>query len=158
MQILASVLEQLGNSERGSITGILTVLVDGDDHNEPVTDTARSILDGHVVLTRKLAQRGHFPAIDVLQSISRVFPDVTTPTQRDAAIKIRALLSAYEDASDLIQIGAYAAGTSPQVDRAIQLLPAVSTFLCQKCSAPSSWEITQKALLQLAQAWPFNAA
>lgn len=156
MQLLAAVLERLGNAEAGAITGILTVLVDGDDHNEPVTDAARSVLDGHVVLSRKLAHRAHFPAIDVLRSVSRVFTDVATRPQVDAAMKIRAMMAAYEEAYDLIQIGAYQTGASPQVDRAIQLLPALNLFLHQRCGNPCSWEETLKALSQLAQAWPFH--
>jgi flagellum-specific ATP synthase len=156
MQLLASVLERLGNSDKGSITGILTVLVDGDDHNEPVADAARSILDGHVVLTRKLAQRGHFPSVDVLKSVSRVFNEVCPPAHIEAAMKVRALLSAYEEAYDLIQIGAYTTGANPQVDRAIQLLPAVHAYLCQRCGTPTAVEDARAALLQLGQAWPFG--
>jgi flagellum-specific ATP synthase len=156
MQLMASVLERLGNSDRGSITGILTVLVDGDDHNEPVADAARSILDGHVVLTRKLAQRGHFPSVDLLKSVSRVFNEVCPPGQVEAAMKVRALLSAYEEAYDLIQIGAYTSGANPQVDRALQLLPAVNAYLCQKCGSPTALEDSRTALQQLGQAWPFQ--
>lgn len=156
MQLLASVLERLGNDVNGAITGILTVLVDGDDHNEPVTDAARSILDGHVVLSRKLAQRGHYPAVDILKSVSRVFQDVVSQPHYEAALKIRALLAAYEEAYDLIQIGAYTPGASPQVDRAVQLLPSVNAFLCQRCEAPTGFDDTKKTLIQLAQSWPFT--
>jgi flagellum-specific ATP synthase len=129
--MLARLLERAGAGERGSITGIYTVLVDGDDHNEPIADAVRSILDGHVVLTRRLAHAGHYPAIDVLASISRVANAVTTPQERAAATALRQLLAAGEEARDLIEIGAYVAGTNPVVDRAVALRPQIEEFLRQ---------------------------
>src|SRR5207248_3238109 len=121
-----------GTSDRGSITGFYTVLVEGDDLNEPVTDTARSILDGHIVLSRALAAENHYPAIDVLGSVSRVMGEVVTPTHLDAAGRLRELLATYNAARDLINIGAYAAGSNPRIDRAIQMNGPTMTFLRQK--------------------------
>ncbi|RZS91419.1 flagellum-specific ATP synthase [Motilibacter rhizosphaerae] len=145
--LLPRLLERAGPGERGSITGLYTVLVDGDDHNEPIADAARSILDGHLVLTRRLATAGHFPSIDVLDSISRVAGAVTTPQQKAAAGELRRLLAAYRDAKDLIEIGAYAAGTNPDVDRAVALMPHADAFLRQAMHdvtpAPLAWEQLQ---------------
>lgn len=132
--ILPRLLERAGPAPVGSITGLYTVLVEGDDLTEPVTDTARSILDGHLVLTRALATAGHYPAIDVLESVSRVAPAVTTEAQRAAATELRRLLAAYREARDLIEVGAYAAGTNPLVDRAVALLPFTEAFLRQERS------------------------
>src|SRR5690606_4223692 len=111
--LLPKLLERAGTAERGSITGIYTVLVDGDDHNEPIADAVRSILDGHVVLSRALAHAGHYPAIDVLASISRVAPNVTTSEQQQLAQELRRLLAAHAEARDLIEIGAYVPGADP---------------------------------------------
>jgi flagellum-specific ATP synthase len=132
--MLPRLLERAGAAERGSITGLYTVLVEGDDLMDPIGDAARSILDGHIVLSRALATSGHFPSIDVLDSISRVGPAVTTPEQRTAATEMRRLLAAYRDAKDLIEIGAYVPGTNPLVDRAIQLREAMDGFLRQDVS------------------------
>jgi flagellum-specific ATP synthase len=110
---------------------IYTVLVEGDDMNEPIGDAARSILDGHVVLTRQLATAGHFPSIDVLESVSRVANAVTTKEQRAAGTDLRRLLAAKRDAKDLVEIGAYAPGSNPLVDRALELGPATDAFLQQ---------------------------
>jgi flagellum-specific ATP synthase len=129
--LLPKLLERAGAGERGSITGLYTVLVDGDDMNEPIADAARSILDGHIVLSRKLATAGHFPSIEVLDSVSRVAPAITTPEQRAAATELRRLLAAYRDAKDLVEIGAYLPGTNPLVDRAIELRGATDVFLRQ---------------------------
>jgi flagellum-specific ATP synthase len=129
--LLPRLLERAGTGEVGSITGLYTVLVDGDDMNEPIGDAARSILDGHVVLTRKLATAGHFPSIDVLESVSRVSSAVTTPEQRTAATEVRKLLAAHRDAKDLIEIGAYVSGSSPLVDRAVALERDLGEFLRQ---------------------------
>lgn len=134
--LLPRLLERAGSSSTGSITGIFTVLVDGDDMNEPVGDAVRGILDGHIVLSRKLAHANHFPAIDVLQSVSRVMPRVTTPEQRAVADEARSLLAAYREAEDLIRIGAYQKGSSPATDRAISAFPGITGFLKQSVHGP----------------------
>ena len=122
--LLPRLLERAGTSPRGSITGLYTVLVDGDDMNEPIADAVRSILDGHVVLTRSLAHAGHYPAIDVLQSVSRLIGEIVTPEVREAGQRLRAALAAYREKEDLISIGAYQPGTDPLVDAAIALRAA----------------------------------
>ncbi len=141
--MLAQLLERAGSGERGSITGLYTVLVDGDDMNEPIADAARSILDGHVVLSRKLATAGQFPTVDALESISRVAPAITTAAQRGAATELRRLMAAHRDARDLIEIGAYVQGTNPMVDRSVALEPAIRAFLAQdlheSVPAEQSW-------------------
>src|SRR5690348_1235601 len=129
--MMPKLLEKAGTGATGSITGLYTVLVEGDDHNEPIADTARSILDGHIVLTRKLATAGHFPAVDVLESISRVETAVVRPERLAEAREMRRLLGALRDVRELIEIGAYQAGSDPTVDRARQLQPAVDAFLRQ---------------------------
>ncbi|MBL8813440.1 MAG: FliI/YscN family ATPase [Planctomycetaceae bacterium] len=153
--LLASVLERLGCGEVGAITGLITVLVDGDDMDEPITDAARGILDGHIVLNRKIAATGHFPAVDVLNSVSRVFREVTTDDHQKHTSKLRSLLATHSEIADLIQIGAYKAGTSPQVDRAVQIMPAAKRFLQQSVNQRSSWQETQDQLKALAGAWPW---
>ena len=141
--LLPRLLERAGASDRGSVTGLYTVLVEGDDLMDPIGDASRSILDGHIVLSRALATAGHFPSIDVLESISRLTPAITTPEQRRAATEMRRLLAAYRDAKDLIEIGAYVAGTSPLVDRAVALREAMDGFLRQDLhddgSASDAW-------------------
>ena len=129
--MLPRLLERAGASDTGSITGLYTVLVEGDDMLDPIGDATRAILDGHIVLSRALATAGHFPSIDVLESISRVGPSVTTTEQRKAATEMRRLLAAYREARDLIEIGAYVSGSNPLVDRAIQLREAMDGFLRQ---------------------------
>lgn len=129
--LLAGLLERAGTDTRGSITGIYTVLVDGDDHNEPIADTVRSILDGHVVLDRALALSGHHPAIDVLGSVSRVAGKVTAPERRAHAATLRAVLAARRRANDLIDIGAYQPGADSRIDAAIAHERAISAFLTQ---------------------------
>jgi len=135
--LLPRLLERSGTGAVGSVTGIYTVLVDGDDMNEPVADAVRGILDGHVVLSRALAQAGHYPAVDVLASVSRVMPEVTTAQHQASARKFRRLLAAYKEAEDLINIGAYQPGTNPTVDEAIQKMPAMRRFLMQAVDEPS---------------------
>ena len=136
--LLPKLLERAGAAESGSITGLFTVLVEGDDMNEPIADTARSILDGHVVLSRRLASSGHFPSIDVLESISRVTGAITTSQQRADATVLRRLLAAHRDARDLIEIGAYAPGSNADVDTAIRLRPRIDVFLRQDLDATTS--------------------
>lgn len=129
--LLPRLLERAGTAEHGSITGIYTVLVEGDDLNDPIGDSARSILDGHIALSRRLATEGHFPTIDVLESISRVAPAVTSPDQQALARRTRQLLAAYREARDLIEIGAYQAGTNPTVDEALARRDDIDRFLRQ---------------------------
>jgi flagellum-specific ATP synthase len=129
--LLPRLLERAGTAERGSITGLYTVLVDGDDMNEPIADAARSILDGHVVLDRRLATSGHFPSIDVLESVSRTVNAISTPEQRADATALRQMLAARRDAKDLVEIGAYAAGSNPLVDRSLAKSEAIDQFLRQ---------------------------
>ncbi len=124
-------LERAGNSERGSITAFYTVLVEGDDLTEPIADETRSILDGHVVLTRALANAGHYPAINVNQSVSRVMPAVARPPHVEAARRFREVLAAYEAQKDLILIGAYKKGSNPRTDLAIVKADAMNAFLRQ---------------------------
>ncbi len=128
---LPRLLERAGTNERGSITGLYTVLVEGDDMNEPVADAARSILDGHCVLTRSLAHRGHYPAIDILESVSRLANEITNDEVRAAATALRETVAVHRAKEDLISIGAYAAGSDPMIDYAIAKLPAIDAFLRQ---------------------------
>ncbi len=147
--LLPRLLERAGAGERGSITGLYTVLVDGDDMNEPIADAARSILDGHVVLSRRLATEGHFPTIDVLESISRVTGAITTSDQRAAATELRRLMAAHRDAKDLLDIGAYVPGSNPLVDRAVQLAGPIRTFLTQDMQERSTARDAWSALASL---------
>jgi flagellum-specific ATP synthase len=141
--LMPRLLERAGPGATGTITGLYTVLVDGDDHNEPIADAARSILDGHVVLSRRLATAGHFPSIDVLESVSRVATAVTSREQRTAATELRRMLAAYRDVRELVEIGAYVPGTNADADRARALLPAINDFLRQdleeRTTAEGAW-------------------
>ncbi len=147
--VLPRLLERAGPGATGSITGLYTVLVEGDDMQDPIGDTARSILDGHVVLSRRLATSGHFPSIDVLESLSRVVTAVTTPEQRGDAVTLRRLLAAHRDVRELVEIGAYAAGSSPDADRAIALLPRINDFLRQAVEEPTPAADTWRMLHDL---------
>lgn len=129
--LLPKLLERAGTGSRGSITGYFTVLVEGDDFNEPICDAVRSILDGHIILSRQLATRNHYPAIDVLGSISRVMPHITSMDHKVWSAKARKLLATYEKARDLINIGAYVSGSDPEVDEAIATMPIIESFLLQ---------------------------
>ncbi len=129
--LLPKLLERAGSSEKGSITGIYTVLVEGDDMNEPIADAARSMLDGHVVLSRQLATSGHFPAVDVLESISRLETAVIHADRRKMSVELRRIMSAYRDAKDLVEIGAYVSGSNPLVDRALGMKDFIDAFLRQ---------------------------
>lgn len=128
---MPKLLERAGNSDKGSITGLYAVLVDGDDFNEPIADTARGILDGHIVLSRNMAQKNHYPAIDVLASISRVMSAVATKEHKQVAGELKEVLATYRDAEDLINIGAYRAGSNKSIDYAIEKIDAVNAFLKQ---------------------------
>jgi len=128
---MPKLLERAGNSGVGSITGLYTVLVDGDDFNEPITDTARSILDGHIILSRKLGHKNHYPAIDVLQSISRVMSSIATKEHKALAGKLKSVMATYNEAEDLINIGAYKSGSNPDIDYAIRKIRDVNAFLRQ---------------------------
>jgi len=145
--ILPKLLERAGTCEgQGSITGLYTVLVEGDDMNEPVADTVRGILDGHIVLSRKLAHKGHFPAIDILQSISRVMSDIVPKELMGLASELRDTLSSYQDAEDLITIGAYKPGQNARVDRAVGRIDKVNAFLKQASSDPSNLQESWRAM------------
>lgn len=146
---LPRLLERSGSTPQGSITGLYTVLVEGDDMNEPVADAIRSILDGHVVLSRSLASEGHFPAIDVLESVSRLMPDVTDEAHQKAAAAVRKQLATYRESRDLINIGAYVPGSSADVDRALASRGAVTGFLQQHCGERPSREETVAQLISL---------
>ena len=143
---LPRLLERAGCGATGAITAFYTVLVEGDDLTEPVTDTARGTLDGHIVLSRALAGENHYPAVDVLASVSRVMPAVVSAAHLAAAATLRGLLAAYNDARDLISVGAYQTGANAQVDRALRLLPEIQRFLRQRPDEPTSFEDTVAAL------------
>jgi flagellum-specific ATP synthase len=146
------ILERAGKTAVGSITGFYTVLVEGDDFNEPIPDAVKGITDGHLWLSRALANRGHFPAIDVLQSISRVRGDVVDKDQLRAARRVLALWAIYQDIEDLVNIGAYVKGTSGEYDLAIEARPKIVQYLQQEASAMSTLEQSRKQLIDLA-AW-----
>jgi flagellum-specific ATP synthase len=150
--VLPKLLERAGTCEgAGSITGLYTVLVEGDDMNEPVADTVRGILDGHIVLNRKLAHKGHFPAIDILQSISRVMSDIVPKELMGLASELRDTLSSYQDAEDLITIGAYKPGQNARVDRAVSRIDKVNAFLKQASNDPSNLQESWKAMAMALQ-------
>lgn len=148
-EMLPRLLERAGSGERGSITGVYTVLVEGDDMNEPVADTVRGVLDGHVVLSRKIAARNFYPAVDVLDSVSRVMPSIVDEGHLDAAGKARELLAVYGEAEDLINIGAYKSGSDSRVDWAIENLSSVRSFLRQSVGEKVPFEEMKDRLLSL---------
>ena len=147
--LMPKLLERAGSNEYGTITGLYTVLVEGDDFNEPISDTARSILDGHIMLSRELAHKNHYPAVDVLQSVSRVMKEVTSKEHVGAAGKIRTLLAGYKKNEDLINIGAYVNGADPVTDQAIKFMPQINNFLQQKVDEKTTYDETIAALMQL---------
>jgi FliI/YscN family ATPase len=149
--LLPKIFERAGRFRKGSITGFFTVLVEGDDFNEPICDAVRAILDGHIVLSRQLGAAGHYPAIDVLQSVSRLAPRLSSPEQREAAIKIREAMATHQRSEDLINLGAYASGANPKLDAAIRLRPQLLDFLRQDSAAHSSFEETMSRMRELAQ-------
>lgn len=148
--LMPKLLERAGSNEKGTISGLYTVLVEGDDFNEPISDTVRSILDGHIMLSRDLAHKNHYPAVDVLQSISRVMNDVVSDEHKKAAAKIRNLLAVYRKNEDLINIGAYVKGTNPSLDVAISMIDEINTFLTQSTNDKFAYENTVEELINLA--------
>jgi FliI/YscN family ATPase len=151
---LPQLLERSGRGENGSITGIYTVLVEGDDMNEPIADTVRGILDGHIVLSRKLANQAHWPAIDVLGSVSRLMNHVAQENHREAADQVRELLAAYKESEEFILLGAYQQGTNVLVDRAIQLREAIHRLLRQRPDEHQAFEDSIQQLIQLSRQKP----
>lgn len=148
--LMPKLMERVGNNDKGTITGLYTVLVEGDDFNEPISDTARSILDGHIMLSRDLAHKNHYPAVDVLQSLSRVMPDVTSKEHRAAAGKLRNLLAVYRKNEDLINIGAYVPGADKICDEAISKMDKIDEFLKQSTDTKIDYEATIQELIALA--------
>ena len=149
---LPKLLERAGRSAKGTITGIYTVLVDGDDFNEPIADSVRSILDGHIVLTRDLADQGHFPAIDVLRSISRLRSDICRREDVLAGRVITRRMSTFRRVEDMVNIGAYAKGSNAEIDEAIAAMPGINAFLCQDVGDPQFLEQCMQQMRDLAQA------
>ncbi len=154
---LPRLLERAGRAERGSITGIYTVLVEADDINEPIADTARSVLDGHIWLSRDLAVRGHYPAVDPLGSVSRLMIDVVPAEHLAAASRVKALLAVHRDAEDLINVGAYVKGANPEIDRAVQAHGPIMAYLRQGIGEKVPLEEARKALLALVKGFGPNA-
>jgi flagellar biosynthesis/type III secretory pathway ATPase len=150
--MLPRIFERAGRFRKGSITGFFTVLVEGDDFNEPICDAVRSILDGHIVLSRDLGSAGHYPAIDILQSVSRLATRLSSDEQKNAAMKIREALAAHHRAEDLINLGAYTAGTNPVLDAAIRVRPQLLSFLKQESTANSPMPETLEGMKLLASA------
>jgi len=151
--LMPRLIERLGCSQAGSITGILTVLVENDDMNDPVADSARSLLDGHIVLSRKLAGRGHFPAVDIMQSVSRLMSTVVTEEHRIAAQKLREIYATYADAEDLINIGALSSGSNRRIDGAISLIDRINAFLRQPVRQKTPFAETVKQLTDITGCW-----
>ncbi|MHC4665752.1 MAG: FliI/YscN family ATPase [Planctomycetota bacterium] len=151
--LMPRLIERLGCAESGSITGILTVLVENDDLTDPVADSARSLLDGHIVLSRKLADRGHYPAVDILASVSRLMPMVTSQEHKSAARKLKEIYSTYTDAEDLINIGAFSPGSNRRIDGAITLIERINNFLIQPVRQKTSFKETVRRLTVITQSW-----
>jgi len=147
--MLPKLLERAGNARKGSITGMYTVLVEGDDMTDPVADAVRSILDGHIVLARRLASAGHYPAVDVLESISRVMPAVTTEEHRRAAHRLVDMMATYREAEDLINIGAYVKGSNPRIDEALRNWDHIRSFLRQKADESAVFDASIEQLITM---------
>jgi len=147
---LSKLLERVGTTiNQGSITGIYNVLVEADDNNEPISDAIRSIVDGHILLSRELANQNHYPAIDVLGSISRVMIDIVEKDHLSARNRLVSLMAIYKRAEDLIQIGAYKQGSNPQIDEAVSMMPRINNFLCQGIFEKVNFEDSVKQLKSL---------
>jgi flagellum-specific ATP synthase len=151
--LMPRLIERLGCAETGSITGILTVLVENDDLSDPVADCARSLLDGHIVLSRKLAERAHYPAVDILQSVSRLMPAVTSREHKLAAQKLREIYATYLDAEDLINIGAFSSGSNRRIDGAIALIDKIRGFLIQPVREKTEFNETLRWLTEITNSW-----
>jgi len=151
--LMPRLIERLGRTRTGSITGILTVLVENDDLTDPVADSARSLLDGHVVLSRKLADRGHYPAVDILGSVSRLMPAVTSEAHKLAARKLKEIYAVYNDAEDLINIGAFSPGSNRRIDGAIALIDKINNFLIQPIRERTPYQETIRRLIGITQSW-----
>jgi FliI/YscN family ATPase len=149
--LLPKIFERAGRFRRGSITGFFTVLVEGDDFNEPICDAVRAILDGHIILSRDLGAAGHYPAIDILQSVSRLAPRLAAGDQREAAVKIREAMATHQRSEDLINLGAYASGANPKLDAAIRLRPQLLDFLKQDSAECTSFDETLARMRDLAR-------
>ncbi len=147
--LMHKTMERAGTSDVGTITALYTVLVEGDDMNEPISDTARGILDGHVVLSRKIASQAHYPAIDILPSLSRVMGDITTKQHRAAASKLKEMLAIYTEAEDLINVGAYQPGNNPRLDKAVSLIDKIRAFLKQDTHESIDFEDTVQRLMSM---------
>jgi len=151
--LMPRLVERLGCAQTGSITGILTILVENDDLNDPVADSARSLLDGHIVLSRRLAERGHYPAVDILQSISRLMKVVVSKEHNRAAQQLREIYAIYEDAEDLINIGALSSGSNRRIDGAISLIDRIREFLIQPIRERTVYEETVRRLVHITKSW-----
>ena len=147
--MLPKLMERTGMSEKGSITAFYTVLVDGDDFNEPIADTVRGILDGHIVLSRQLAHKNHYPAIDILNSVSRLMKEIATDEQNSSASKARDILATYKEAEDLINIGAYEDGSNKEIDMAIKYIDKVNSYLKQGVNEVSKFELSKNELINM---------
>ena len=147
--VLPQLLERAGTSEKGTITGLYTVLVEGDDFNEPITDAVRGTLDGHIILSRQLAAQNHYPAIDLLNSVSRLMTDLVTPEHLEKAGHLRSILATYQNAKDLIELGAYKSGSNPQVDEAIEMIEQCRALLQQDIEEKYTFEETVNLLFNL---------
>ena len=151
--LLPRLIERLGNSANGSITGILTVLVENDDLSDPVADSARSLLDGHIVLSRKLADRGHYPAVDIMASISRLMTAVVSEEHKKASQRFKEIYATYADAEDLINIGAFSSGSNHRIDGAIALIDRLNNFLIQPMRDRSEFNDTVRELTGITNIW-----
>lgn len=146
---LQKVLERAGNSPKGSITALYTVLMEGDDISDPIVDIVRGIVDGHIFLSRKVAEANHYPAIDVLGSISRLMSAIASPEHKSAAAKMRTMLSLYRENKDLIDVGMYQPGSNPRLDTAIEMMPQINAFLQQRTSDSVTMESTIQTLVDM---------
>jgi flagellum-specific ATP synthase len=156
--LLPRLLERAGMTRKGSITGLYTVLVEGDDMDEPIADASRAILDGHLVLSRRLAARGHYPPVDVMESISRSMKDVASPAHWERAVEVKSLLATYTEAEDLINIGAYARGSNPRIDQALQHVGSIEAFLRQGIDEGGGLEAHVQQFMGLLAEEPESAA